>query len=671
MTPQLDPPPTLSKPDHHSSPQRAQMRFALLGNPNTGKTTLFNRLCGVRSNTANFPGSTVEARKGIRNFQGMRYEVIDLPGLYGLNLDRPESSFCKAYLAGNIETAQRPDGIIIVTDATNLSRNLIFASQALQQNLPAIVALNMIDLAQRGGLTIDIKKLGEYLGCPVIPICARSGEGVPDLLKAMTSPVISDANLPDPTIAQGASEWSDEVIARSVGGHSAIGTAGDSFTDRLDMAFTHPILGVLIFTAIMTGLFYTIFALATVPMDLIDILFLHLGNLFGAVLPAGALHDLVVDGVVAGIAGVVVFLPQICVLFFLLTILEDTGYLARAAFVTDRILRKFGLPGQAFVPFLSAHACAIPAIMSARLIPDHRDRMATILTAPFMSCSARVPVYVLIIGMLFGNNALYAGLAFTGCYVMGAVAALLSSLLFRRTFLKGPARPMILELPTYKMPSLRTALLTTYDRAMVFLKNAGTVIVSICIVLWWLGEYPHVAPPADAIALRVEAEQIADSDPDGSQAKLLMADVLEAKHAKAESYVGQIGHTLEPVFKPLGFDWQLTIGVMTSLLAREVFVSTMTVVLAGTEDDPAENHTVRERIVGAARSDGTPLFTTPAAASLLVYYVLAMQCLPTLVVTRRETGSWKWAGFQLVYMTGLAYLLALIVFHSLTWMGVA
>ena len=232
-----------------------------------------------------------------------------------------------------------------------------------------------------------------------------------------------------------------------------------------------------------------------------------------------------------------------------------------------------------------------------------------------MSCSARVPVYVLIIGMLFSNNALYAGLAFTGCYVMGAVAALLSSLLFRRTFLKGPARPMILELPTYKMPSLRTALLTTYDRAMVFLKNAGTVIVSICIVIWWLGEYPHVAPPAGAIELRVEAEQIADSDPDGSQAKLVMADVLEAKHAKAESFVGRIGHTLEPVFEPLGYDWQLTIGVMTSLLAREVFVSTMTVVLVGTEDDPAEDHTVRERIVGAVRSDGTPLFTTPAAAS--------------------------------------------------------
>jgi len=218
MTPQLNPQPTLSEPDHHSTRERGKIRLALLGNPNTGKTTLFNRLCGLRSSTANFPGSTVEAHIGNRTFQGKRYEVIDLPGLYGLNLDRPESSFCKAYLAGNVETAQRPDGIVIVIDATNLSRNLIFASQALQQGLPAIVALNMIDLAQRGGLTIDIKKLGEYLGCPVVPICARSGEGVPDLLEAMASPVISDANLPDPTIAQGASEWSDEVIARSVGG---------------------------------------------------------------------------------------------------------------------------------------------------------------------------------------------------------------------------------------------------------------------------------------------------------------------------------------------------------------------------------------------------------------------------------------------------------------------
>jgi len=657
-------------PPRRDRPAAAPMRIALLGNPNTGKTTLFNRICGVRSKTANFPGSTVEARIGARSHGGAAYELIDLPGLYGLNLDRPESTFCKAFLAGRIESASRPDAVLIVADATNLSRNLIFVSQALQQGLPAVVALNMIDLAQKGGLTIDVQKLGEHLGVPVVPICARTGEGVDGLLARLGSPAHSEANLPDPTLAQGASDWAGEVVARSVGGAQAVGATGETFTDRLDLAFTHPVLGLLVFASIMTGLFWTIFALATVPMDLIELLFARLGDITGAVLPPGAVHNLVVDGVIAGIAGVVVFLPQICILFFLLSLLEDTGYLARAAFVTDRVLRRFGLPGQAFVPLLSAHACAIPAIMSARLIPDPRDRLATVIVAPFMSCSARVPVYVLIIGMLFANNALHAGLAFTACYVLGALAALFSALLIRRTFLRGPSRPMVLELPTYKLPSLRTALLTTYDRSVVFLRNAGTVIVAICIVLWWLGEYPHVSPPAEAASMRAEAEQRAATEPAAAEALALQADIIEARHAKAHSFIGRIGRAAEPALEPLGYDWQLTIGVLSSLLAREVFVSTMSVMLAGTEDDPAENDTVRERIVHATRTDGKPLFTTPVAASLLVFYVLAMQCLPTLAVTRRETGTWKWAFVQLGYMTGLAYLASLGVYHGLLALGV-
>ncbi|MCZ6834324.1 MAG: ferrous iron transporter B [Planctomycetota bacterium] len=650
--------------------QSNHSRLALLGNPNTGKTTLFNRLCGVRSKTANFPGSTVEARVGSRTFESTRYELVDLPGHYGLNLDRPESRLCRDYLTGHIDDTDRPDGIVIVADATNLSRNLILISQALQQDLPAVVALNMIDLAQKGGLTIDVEKLSEHLGCPVVPMCARTGEGVDELLKAMGNLQHSDVNLPDPTNAQTASVWADEVVSRSVGGHDAVGSAGDTFTDRLDMAFTHPVIGLLVFITIMTGLFWTIFALATLPMDLIELIFSWLGNLVGGVLPEGAIKSLITDGVIAGIAGVVVFLPQICILFFLLSLLEDTGYLARAAFVTDRVLRRFGLPGQAFVPLLSAHACAIPAIMSARLIPDHRDRLATILVAPFMSCSARVPVYVLVIGMLFGDNALYAGLAFTGCYVLGALAALISSLIFRRTFLKGPSRPMILELPTYKMPSITSALLTTYDRALVFLKNAGTVIVAICIVLWWLGEYPHVPPPAEATAIRAQAELVETEDPAEAQALIAKADIMEARHAKSSSFMGRIGKFAEPVFEPIGYDWQLTIGVLSSLLAREVFVSTMSVVFAGMDEDPAEDETVRQRIVGAKRADGTLLFTTPVAASLLVFYVLAMQCLPTLAVTRRETGSWNWAIFQFVYMSGLAYVFSLITYHGLIWMGV-
>jgi len=648
-----------------------RMRFALLGNPNTGKTTLFNRLCGVRSKTANFPGSTVDARIGTVPRDDIIFEIVDLPGHYSLRLDRPESSFCRKYLTGEQAHDQRPDAVLVICDATNLSRNLILVSQAMQQGLPAVIALNMIDIAQRRGLSIDADKLSARIGCPVVPICARTGEGLDRLVETMRSPQRSDAALPDPTSAEAAVDWANRIMPECVGGDDAVGQDDRSLTDRFDAAFTHPVLGMVVFALVMTGLFYTIFSLATVPMDLIELAFAHVGGWLSAVLPAGAISNLLIDGVLAGIAGTVVFLPQIILLFFLLSLLEDTGYLARAAFVMDRILRRFGLPGQAFVPLLSAHACAIPAIMSARLIPGHRDRLATILVAPFLSCSARVPVYVLMISMLFAGRPLLGGLAFTGCYVLGAAAALLTALLFRRTFLRGPSTPMVLELPTYKLPSLRTALLTTYDRSLVFLRKAGTVIVAICIVLWWLGAYPNVDPPQQAIELREQAEQVASTNAEKVSELRTEANRLEARHAKTNSFIGRIGDAAQPVFEPLGYDWQLTVGVLSSLLAREVFVSTMAVVIAGSDEDPTEDQAIRNRIMQATRASGEPLFTTASAASLLVYYVLAMQCLPTLAVTRRETGSWKWAGLQLVYMTGLAWVFAAGVYHVLQWAGVS
>jgi ferrous iron transport protein B len=425
---------------------------------------------------------------------------------------------------------------------------------------------------------------------------------------------------------------------------------------------------VLVFAAIMVALFYTIFTLASVPMDLIDLLFEHVGNWvhagfaaaqdrFGWTLVDGPLHNLLIDGVIGGIAGTVVFLPQICLLFFLITLLEDTGYLARASFVMDRLLRRFGLPGQAFVPMLSAHACAIPAIMSARLIPDQRDRVATIFVMPFLSCSARLPVYVLLISVLFAGQPLWAGVAFAGCYLLGGIAALLTALLFRRTILKGPARPMVLELPTYKMPSLRTALLTSLDRAVTFLRKAGTVIVGICMLLWWLSAYPQ-APSSAQSSSSIAAPAIDDAGTGTS----------DATSQLTHSFAGQLGKAIEPVFAPLGYDWQLSIGVLTSFAAREVFVSTMSVLFAGSDD--AEDQAVLDRIQSATRDDGSPVFTKSTAASLLVFYVLAMQCLPTLAVTRRETGSWTWAGLQLGYMTLVAYIAALLTRSILLWAGV-
>ncbi|MCP3902470.1 MAG: ferrous iron transport protein B [Planctomycetes bacterium] len=639
--------------------------FALLGNPNTGKTTLFNRLCGIRAKTANFPGSTVEARIGRCTLGEHTCQLVDLPGLYGLNLDRPESRACREYLNGEIRLGPAPEAALVVADATNLRRNLIFVSQALQQDLPAIVVLTLSDEAERRGTVIDVDALRERLGCPVVAVSGRTGAGFTELRAAMMTPRSATGTLAHATDAAAAQAWARDVFG-------ACATEGRRrshvVSDRIDAVCTHPIVGLLVFMAVMTGLFYAIFTLASPPMDLIEYAFQQLGSFLTTVIPAGQVRDLLVDGVIGGVAGTLVFLPQICLLFFLISILEDTGYLARAVFVTDRLLRKFGLPGQAFVPLLSAHACAIPAIMSARLIPDRRDRIATVLVAPFMSCSARLPVYVLLVGVLFADNALWAGLAFAGCFALGAVVALLTALVARRTILRGPTRPLVLELPPYRLPSVRTALLTTFDRALTFLRKAGTVIVAICIVLWWLSAYPATPEPESATALRAEAETVATMDAERAETLEGRADALTAKHAVAESFAGRIGRGVAPVFEPIGLDWQLTVAVLTSFAAREVFVSTLAVIVAGGDD--AEDDRVLERIRAATRDDGTFVFTSRTAASLLVFYVLAMQCLPTLPITAREAGHWGWALLQLVYMSGVAYIAALAVYVSLGWFGV-
>lgn len=655
------------------SPHREMaQRYALLGNPNTGKTTLFNRLCGLRAHTSNFPGTTVETRIGRCRAHDRTLEVVDLPGVYSLYLDLPESQVCRQYLqeerASERDGADRADATVIVVDATNLARNLLFVAQVLREGVPAVVALNMTDLAQRRGLTIDTEKLSRHLGCPVVSTCARSGQGVKDLLAALPDAAVGGAGVPDPTDMQASTDWADAVLEHSVGGALAIGADEDSLTDRLDAAFTHPVFGVVIFATVMVGLFYTIFSLAQLPMDLIDLVFGAFGGSLAAIIPPGPIHELVANGVVGGIAGTVVFLPQICLLFFLLTLLEDTGYLARAAFVMDRLLRRFGLPGHSFVPLLSAHACAIPAIMSARSIPDRRDRLATILIAPFMSCSARLPVYVLLIGVLFADQPLYAGLAFTACYGIGAIAGLLTALLVRRSVLRGPSRPMVLELPSYKLPSIRTALLTTIDRAWMFMRKAGTVIVAICVLLWWLSAYPKVDPPAQAVELRAQAQNALEDQPVLAATLTSQADRLEASHAAEQSFLGRMGRGAQPLFEPLGYDWQLTVGVLSSFAAREVFVSTMAVVVSAGDD--SEDPQVIKRIKSAKRSDGRPIFTVATSASLLIFYVLAMQCFPTLVVTRREAGGWRWALLQFGYMSLLAYLFAWITYLAVGALGV-
>ncbi len=636
-------------------------RVALLGNPNTGKTSLFNRLCGLRAHVANYPGITADARVGVARHGDRELRIVDLPGTYSLDLELPESRLCRKLLEGGLG-APPPATVLVVLDASNLVRNLTLLAEAIGTGLPIVVALTMGDIAERRGRPVDAGALAEALGAPVVPMNARLGEGIDEVVAALDAAAIIAA--PPGGKGHAASEaWAQSLAERVT---ESIPVPPDHATDRLDRALTHPVLGVLAFLLTMGGLFATIFWLATYPMSWIEGLFGVLGGAITTTLPAGAVRDLLVDGVVGGVAGTVVFLPQICLLFFLLTLLEDTGYLARAAFVANRLLRPFGLPGQAFVPLLSSHACAIPGILCSRLIPDRRDRLATILVAPFLSCSARLPVYTLLIGFLFAGRPALAGLAFAGCYLLGGIAALLTALLFRRTFLRGRSRPMMLELPPYRLPSITNAARTAYDRGLTFLTKAGTVIVAICVVLWWLSAYPKSEEGPAVTELRARAAAIESIDSSGAAEFVAEADRLAGREALSVSFSGRIGRAVEPAFEPIGADWQLSIAILSSFAAREVFVSSLMVTLgAGEVEDETR---VFEMVEGATRDDGRSLLDLPSAAALLVFYVLAMQCLPTLAVTRREAGGWRWALLQFTYMSAIAWILAAITFRVVTAM---
>lgn len=695
------------------SPQEQARRIALLGNPNTGKTTLFNRLSGLRAKTSNFPGTTLEARitrvkAGVEG--GRDGDLIDLPGIYSLELDQPEAKVCREVLAGTAapqgEPVGAPEVVVVVLDAANLARNLTLVGEVVRRRLPMLVVLNMADIARSRGLSINTAALSEALGCGVVMTNARTGEGLDEVRIGIREARIPAPAAPVPGTDAGLRDWAIDLFSRATtrtgtlcpkcghdlgkpraDGQPAAGATRcpecgfnldvdipETRSDRVDRWLLNPVTGLLIFAAVMTGLFYSLFVLASFPMDWIDGIFGWAAALIEARLPDGVLRDLLANGIVAGVGATVIFLPQICLLFFLISLLEDTGYLARGAFLMDRLLRPFGLPGHAFVPLLSSHACALPGIMATRAIPDPKERLATILVAPFMTCSARLPVYVLLTTLLFPGRPLMAALAFVGCYVLGILAGVFSALVARRTILRGKSRAMALELPCYKWPSLRTATLTTFDRAKVFLKNAGTNILMICIVLWWLGSYPKVEPPAEVTTLRSSIAADARDDEIapiiGDRASLRAdswtvadaraeADRLEARHQAQHSFLGRIGTFVQPIFAPLGYDRQLTIGVLASFAAREVFVSTMSIVVAGQEE---EGQSLFDTLATAKRDDGvTPIFTTATSWSLLVYYVLAMQCLPTLAVTAREAGGRRWALLQLVWMCGLAYLAALIV----------
>ncbi|HLX94134.1 MAG TPA: ferrous iron transport protein B [Verrucomicrobiae bacterium] len=647
--------------------------LALVGNPNAGKTTLFNALTGLRAKTANFPGTTVERKIGKLQLGQRQVVIVDLPGLYSLESSSPEEKLASDALRGRLDQHPAPDAALVVVDATNLERNLFLASQVLELDCPVVVALNMMDMAKDEGIRIDVNQLRAELGCAVIPVSARTGKGVDELRREigrLTEGAMPEAiqhGKPNCSVCGGCPyqaryAWTESVSSKVM---DAAAARRSQRTEKLDEILTHPAAGMAVFIGVMLLLFVLIFWAAEIPMGLISQLFTTVGAWVAMHVPAGDGQSLLVNGVLGGVGGVLVFLPQICILFFALSLLEDTGYLARAAFVMDKVMRRLGLPGKAFVPLLSAHACAIPAVMSARVIENPRDRLVTILVAPLMTCSARIPVYAMVTALLFPQSPFKAALIFTGAYATGILFAMLAALVFRRTILPGGSRPLVIELPPYRLPGLRTALLHTLDRAKIFVKQAGTIILVISLLLWALSHYPKSAPPAAAVTLAAQAAQVEKSGDTVQAGKLrLAAGRLTAQSSLQHSFAGQIGRVIEPVIKPLGFDWQIGIGILSSFAAREVIVSTLAVVYGMGEDAAGRNHaSLYDTLRHATRTDGTAVFTTATCASLLIYYILAAQCLSTSVVVRRETNSLKWPLFQIAYMTGLAYLAAFIVYQ--------
>lgn len=666
---------TCCPPSKTESPGRTQPRCLILaGNPNSGKTTLFNALTGLRARTANYPGTTVEYRVGRFKLHDEEIRLIDLPGLYDLEGMSEEERIASDVAMAKRTDVGQPDAAIVVADAMKFRRSLFLASQILDMKLPVVFALNMVDLAEDAGVRVDAGKLAAELGCPVVPIVARTGRGLDQLRAAIQQLKTVSRPVQRATTCSGCSgcrfntryAWTDAIAGRCVEHTSS---DRHEWTEYLDRVLTHPVIGVLAFVAVMLGVFFLIFRIAHIPMDLIDTLFTGLGSWIAQHMPESDLRSLLVKGIIGGTGGVLVFLPQICILFFCLSLLEDTGYLARAAFVMDRLMRRAGLPGKAFVPLLSAHACAIPAIMATRVIEDKRDRLVSILVLPLVSCSARIPVYSMLAALLFAHDAWKASLVFTGAYTLGLLAAITAAFVLKRTILKGETQPLVLELPSYKWPNLRVAVLMMIDRARVFIRTAGTVILLISILLWVLATYPKSAPPVEAVALQTQAEALR-----GDQAGTLQARAgrLIARSALANSAAGRMGHWIEPVLRPLGFDWQIGIGIISSFAAREVVVSTLAVVYAVGEDVAGKTpESLYDSLRRAERSDGTKVFTTATCASLLVFYVLAMQCLSTQAVTRRETNSLKWPAFQVAYMTVLAYAGSFIVFQTLRACGVS
>ena len=590
---------------------------AVVGPPNTGKSTLFNRLTGLRQRVANYPGVTVEKRIGrARLPDEIEVHLIDLPGIYSLEPRSEDERVARDVLTGRMPGVSGPDAVILILDSTNLGRHLGFAAPVLSLGIPTLVVLNMADSLRSGGGGLDLDSVAQQVGAPVALVSARTGEGTEAIREFLVGALTVPAPIELPVIhdVRRCREWSAQV------GEAAEyrPPAPPLWTRRLDAALLHPVLGLLIFAAVVVAVFQSVFTFAIPLMDATDALVSTSGDWVRALLPDSWFRSLLIEGVWGGVGSVVIFLPQILLLFLFIGVLEDSGYMARAALIADRTMARVGLQGKSFIPLLSAYACAVPAILATRTIENKRDRIATIMIAPFMTCSARLPVYTLVIAAFIPERPVLGGFLGTraatmlGLYLLGFVAAILTAWALKSSVLRGTGAPFSLEMPPYRLPGIQSLALRLLDRAKIFLRRAGTIILATTIALWFLASLPR---------------QNGEDPP------------------IAESVIGTVGRTIEPVIEPLGFDWKIGIGLVTSLAAREVIVGTLGTIYGMEADEGSRD--LQQALKGDLDLGG--------AVALLVFFAFAMQCMSTVAVVRRETAGWRWPVAQFAYMTLLAY----------------
>ena len=669
-----------------------QIIIALAGNPNAGKTTLFNALTGLRQKVANYPGVTVERKEGVWRLNGSENaaRLIDLPGLYSLDALSLDEQIAQEVLTGKMDGLPKPDVVVAVVDATNLERNLYLVTQLLEFQIPVIIALTMIDTAEKQSLEIDTKKLSKLLNIPVVPVKAVQKQGIDELAKEAITlaetqklsklPWLSDSDFYDSTNPEEIHlSLSDDAVAnrKIFARYNFISevyqeavkpkhTRERTISDKIDGILTHKFFGLVILIAVLLLVFQTIFSWANLPMDLLEKGFGGLGDFTRAQMPEGILTDLIVDGIIAGVGGVLIFLPQILLLFLFISILEDTGYMARAAFLLDKLMSRVGLHGKAFLPLMSSFACAIPGIMATRTIENPKDRLATIMIAPFMSCSARLPVYTLMIAAFFTGQTIFGFLSLgavlmLAMYALGIFVAIIAAFILKRTILKSPPPPFVMELPPYRLPNLRTVFQNMLTRGGLFVKRAGTVILAISIILWALAYFPRSAVEVPSSKFQVpssETVQVNNEDQNPN------AEVRSESEQLKNSFAGKLGHLIEPVIQPLGFDWKIGVALIASFAAREVLVSTLSIIYNTGKDATEEDESLIGAIRNAKDEQGNKVWTPLTALTLMVFFVLAMQCMSTVAIVRRETNSWAWTIFMVTYMTGLAYFAAFLTYQG-------